>query len=135
MIKGRCLCGDVTFHTDAVPIVTSACWCRVCQYLGAGSGTVNVAIPRDGLVVTGKLSNYASVADSGSHMNRSFCPRCGTPMFSEAEERPNLVFIRVGTLCDPSLMQPSKTIWAGAAPRWACLDPNLAIVAGQAPPV
>jgi hypothetical protein len=28
-------------------------------------------------------------------------PKCGTPMFSEAESRPTLIFVRAGTLDDP----------------------------------
>lgn len=48
MITGRCLCGDVTFHTDAVPIVTSTCWCRVRQYFGAGSGNANAGLFPEG---------------------------------------------------------------------------------------
>jgi len=50
VITGRCLCGDVTFPTDAVPIVTSICCCRLCQYLGASSGRVNIGVLLDGVV-------------------------------------------------------------------------------------
>ena len=60
-------------------------------------GTVNVAFRKSALTTTGELGVYSSVADSGARMRRSFCPKCGTPMFSEAEERPHVVFVRVGT--------------------------------------
>ena len=33
-------------------------------------------------------------------MHRRFCPDCGTQLFSEAESRPHLIFVRNGALDD-----------------------------------
>ena len=44
-ISGGCLCRAVRYRISAAPVVTRECWCRVCQYLGAGSGTVNRVSP------------------------------------------------------------------------------------------
>jgi len=55
------------------PLTARVCWCRVCQYLGAGSGTANALFAKDAVKVTGDLKSYRSVADSGSVMHRSFC--------------------------------------------------------------
>jgi hypothetical protein len=67
-------------------------------------------------------------------MHRRFCPECGVHLFSEAEARPHLVFVRTGTLDDPNLAEPAMTIWTSAAPQWACFDPALPQVEGQPPP-
>jgi hypothetical protein len=68
-------------------------------------------------------------------MHRRFCTRCGTQVFSEAEERPTATFIRAGTLDDPNLAVPTATIWFHSAPNWACFDPNLPKIEGQPPPL
>ena len=47
LITGGCLCRAVRFQASAAPIVTRVCWCRLCQYLGAGSGTVNACFPSE----------------------------------------------------------------------------------------
>jgi hypothetical protein len=133
-ITGGCLCGAVRYTIDAEPIVTRECWCRVCQYLGAGSSAVNACFPSSALRITGSLQDYRSTADSGNIMHRRFCPACGTPMFSAAEARPHLVFVRVGTLDDPGRVAPDMAIWTASAPRWACIDPQLPKVAGQPAP-
>jgi len=133
-ITGGCACKAVRYRISAAPIVTRTCWCRVCQYLGAGSATVNTCFPSKAVTVVGKLSNYRSIADSGSVMNRRFCPKCGTPVFSEAEARPHLIFVRAGTLDDPELARPAVTIWRSQAPSWACIDETLPSVDGQPPP-
>ena len=54
--------------------------CRDCQYIGAGSGTVNVFFPSEAVKVEGVLSDYTSAAASGNLMHRQFCPTCGTPV-------------------------------------------------------
>ncbi len=110
------------------------CWCRVCQYLGAGSGTVNAIFPKDAVTVSGPLTDFVLVADSGSVMHRRFCSRCGTPIFSEAEQRPQHIIVRVGALDDPNPAKPEGIVWARSAPAWACFDPSLPQAVGQPPP-
>ena len=134
-VSGGCLCKSVRYHFSAAPLVSRVCWCRVCQYIGAGSGTVNVCFPKDALTVSGELRDYRNIADSGNVMHRRFCPECGTHLFSEAEARPHLVFVRAGTLDDPELIKPSATIWTSSAPSWACFDQKLERVESQPPPV
>jgi len=46
-ITGGCRCGAVRYSFEAEPITARHCWCRDCQYIGAGSGTVNVFFPSD----------------------------------------------------------------------------------------
>jgi hypothetical protein len=133
-ITGGCLCRAVRYRSAAPPIVTRVCWCRLCQYIGAGSGTVNTCFRTETLTVEGELADYRSVADSGSIMHRRFCPRCGVHLFSEAESRPHLVFVRTGTLDDPELAKPAATIWTSAAPSWACIDERLPRTERQPPP-
>lgn len=133
--SGGCLCRHVRYSSSAAPLATRICWCRDCQYLAAGSGTVNVCFARETFSVEGGLTDFASRADSGTAMHRRFCPRCGTPMFSEAESRPHLVFVRAGTLDNPEWARPSQVIWRASAPSWAHIDAELPHLDGQPPPV
>ncbi len=134
-ITGGCLCRAVRYRITAPPMVTRVCWCRVCQYLAAGNGTVNTCFPTNAVTIQGELSDFSLIAESGNVMHRRFCPRCGTPMFSAAESRPHLIFVRSGTLDDPEVARPSTTIWVSAAPSWACIDDNIPRVEKQPPPV
>lgn len=132
-IEGGCLCGAVRYSTDSAPLAMRACWCRVCQFLASGNATVNLAFPTATFTITGELSDYVSVADSGNRMHRRFCPACGTPMFSEAEARPHLIVVRAGTLDDPNIVAPDSVIWTSRAPGWAVIDPDIPHFEGQAP--
>ena len=134
IITGGCLCGAVRYSIDAPPLAARSCWCRVCQYIGAGSATVNVFFPSSALRVSGELRDLVMAADSGNMMHRRFCPSCGTHLTTGSEARPQLVAVRAGTLDDRECVRPSMTIWTASAPSWACIDTTLPQVAQQPPP-
>jgi hypothetical protein len=133
-VTGGCLCKQVRYRITAAPIVTRVCWCRVCQYLGAGAGTVNVCFPSNAITIEGELKDYRAIADSGNVTHRRFCVSCGTPLFSESEARPHLIFVRAGTLDDPEIAKPAANIWTASAPSWACMNESLPKIERQPPP-
>lgn len=132
-ISGRCLCGSVRYTANSEPIVTRACWCNLCQTIASGNATINLAFPVNAITITGELHDYSSVADSGHKMHRRFCPNCGVHMFSEAEERPNMIVVRAGTLDNSEQVKIEGIIWTTAAPSWAYLDPKVAHFEYQPP--
>jgi hypothetical protein len=56
-------------------------------------------------------------------------------LFSIAEPRPHLTFVRAGALDDPNLIAPQAAIWTSAAPEWASFDPDVPQFPQQVPPV
>jgi hypothetical protein len=133
-LTGGCLCGAVRWESQEPPITTRVCWCRDCQYLAAGSGAVGACFRTAAFQAVGNTTDFASTADSGNRMHRRFCSKCGTPLFSEAEARPHLIFVRVGSFDDPNRASPAMTIWTASAPSWACIHADLPRVAQQPPP-
>jgi hypothetical protein len=115
-------------------MATRYCWCRDCQRFGAGNATVNVIFPSEAVVIEGETAVYENQADSGNLMRRRFCPKCGSPLFSQSEARPHWIIVRAGALDDPGRAEPSGSIWVTSAPRWACIDPDLPQVDKQPPP-
>jgi hypothetical protein len=133
-ITGGCLCGAVRYSIDAEPLVARTCWCRACQFIGAGSATVNVTFPSEAVSFEGVLSDQVHHADSGNIMHWRFCPTCGTHVVLQGEARPQFLTVRAGTLDDPEIGKPSITIWTAEAPSWAAIDPNIPHIGDQAPP-
>jgi hypothetical protein len=64
-------------------------------------------------------------------MRRRFCPKCGTPLFSEALSQPDLMVVRAGALDDPELGQPASFIWTASAPSGGFVEPDLYNCEGQ----
>lgn len=123
---GHCFCGDVTFTIAGAPVGCRMCWCRDCQYIASGSGTVNVLFAEEAVRYSGDVTRITKTADSGNTVERGFCPTCGSQMYSRTVEPAGLpIRVRAGTLDDPELMAPTAIIWAASAPAWARLDPQL----------
>lgn len=135
-VTGGCLCGSVRFRLRGPVLARRACWCRDCQFLSSGNASINLIVATEGSEITGETGVYESDADSGNRMRRSFCTRCGTPLFSASSGRPHLMVVRAGALDDPELGRPEGFIWTGSAPSWGLIDRDLECVAGQpgAPP-
>jgi hypothetical protein len=133
-MKGRCFCGKVQISTSEPPLVVRSCWCRDCQYLGAGSATVNAVFRNDQVSIAGNLADYQSSADSGAKMTRSFCANCGTAVSSRSNTKPDLVVLRVGLFDDRAALSPSLTIWTDSAPEWGCWNKELLSAPRQLPP-
>ncbi len=132
-ITGGCLCKAVRYSCTSEPTITRACWCRLCQYIGAGSNTVNVFFKSADFTITGEMTDYVCVADSGTVMHRRFCVKCGTAVTGQGESRPHMISVRAGTLDNPELVKPAMTIWTKQAPTWACIDPDLPQFDAQPP--
>jgi hypothetical protein len=98
------------------------------------NAAVGVCFPSAGMSVQGETRDFVSIADSGNKMHRRFCPSCGTHLFSEADSRPHLMFVRAGTLDDTEVPRPEATIWTASAPSWACIDDTRPKFERQAPP-
>lgn len=129
-MTGSCLCGAVRYRLSGAPAMVAVCHCRTCQRNTGSAFSTNVAMPREAVVIEGDgLSTYETRVDAGSPpFFRSFCARCGSPVCAHGEAYPGIVFVKAGTLDDPSALAPTLHIWCAqqlpwvrcddAAPRW-----------------
>jgi hypothetical protein len=122
LYTGRCLCGAVTFSLSEAPAATRACWCRDCQYLCSGNASLSTFFRRRALTVAGETAEFISSAASGNSIRRQFCPKCGTPLFSEDLSEQEYFVVRLGALDDREQGAPHSTIWTASAPSWATFD-------------
>lgn len=123
---GGCFCGQVRFTIDAEPAGARMCWCRDCQRIASGSATANVLFPEEAVKYQGEITTLVKTADSGNTVERGFCPKCGSQMYSKTIEPGGMPMrVRAGTLDDPELMAPQAIIWASSAPSWAVLDTSI----------
>ena len=134
LVTGRCFCGAVRFQFSEAPVLVRACWCRDCQYLSSGNASINAFFKTESFKLEGEVGEYVSKADSGTVKRRRFCPKCGTQLFSEAQNR-DLIAVRVGALDDREVGGPVSYIWMASAPSWGFADPKLPNCEGQPAPI
>ncbi|WP_424943412.1 GFA family protein [Aliiroseovarius crassostreae] len=76
MITGSCLCGAITFTTNAKPVGASMCHCGQCRKQSGGIWS-SAQVPVDDLTITGPVSWYAASPSA----RRGSCPTCGSFLF------------------------------------------------------
>ena len=123
-IDGGCLCGAVRYRSDAEPAVVAVCHCTTCQKNTGSAFSINLGVPDASVTVSGdSLVTYEDRAGaSGNPFYRSFCSSCGSPISARGDACAGLVFLKGGTLDDPSWVQPDAHIWCTEKQPWINLE-------------
>lgn len=119
-ISGSCLCGAVRYETAADPVLMGVCHCKHCQRQSGSAFSMLVAVPKGSLALSGEpLAEFHDIGDSTLPVVRKFCPKCGSPVLSEATATPMWDFIKAGTLDDTSWFKPQFHMFCEHAQAWA----------------
>lgn len=123
MSTGHCLCGAISYRFDAPAEAVVLCHCDDCQRHTGSAFSVNVLVPRDSVAVNGDVATYHTTgSENGDLRDRQFCRECGTPIFTILHERPEILFVKAGTLDDRTGLNPSAEVWCRREQDW--LEPN-----------
>jgi hypothetical protein len=118
-LDGRCLCGAITYTSDAEPAFAAICHCKNCQRQSGTAFSVVVGVPEADLEIEGELSSFATVGeDHGRETQRQFCAACGSPILSLSPGMPGIAFLKAGTLDDTSWLEPQLEVWGSSAQPW-----------------
>jgi hypothetical protein len=120
-IEGACHCGFITVEAEADPEKVTICHCTDCQ-TGTGSAfRVSIPVPGASFKMTGEPTAYLkTTADSGNPRVQTFCPKCGTPIYSTSpgEGAQPSYMVRVGILKQRDQLSPKRQNWFRSARPW-----------------
>ena len=125
-VEGGCLCGLVRYNFDKDDVISSHhCHCKDCQKsTGSGKATI-VFIPSSSVVIKGEIKFFSVTGKDGGHVNRGFCPQCGSPLISFVEEMKEIKFIKAGSLDDSSWIKVKSSFWNTTAESWSPVDEEI----------
>jgi len=115
-LTGGCMCGSVRYELASEPFDCGWCHCRTCQ-LNSGAPAQPYASVRceDWLITAGEDSIRTVRSSSFGH--RTFCEKCGTPLYFRVDHQPETVDFSVVTLDDPAAVEPEFHIfWSSKVP-------------------
>ena len=124
--QGQCLCGDITFQVTGEPVMQGNCHCTDCKRAtGASYATIAFFKTEQFTLLSGTPKRFAHETDSGSQMTKTFCPNCGSLLFGSNSRREGVVSVYVGSLEQPSWLQPQFNVWTSRAFSCTPLDPEV----------
>jgi hypothetical protein len=119
--EGGCACGAVRYRLSSDPMFTHCCHCLNCQRQTGSAFVINLLIEADRLELLAVAPQPVDVPRDDGGMQRIFrCPDCQVAIFSEYG-RPEVRFVRGGTLDQPSGITPDVHIFTRSKLPWIVL--------------
>lgn len=123
--EGGCSCGEVRYRVESEPLFTHCCHCLNCQRQTGSAFVINLLIEADRVkVLTGAPEPVEVPRDDGSTQTIYRCPRCQIAAFSRYT-RLDVLFVRGGTLDDPSAVAPDVHIYTRSKLGWLALPESV----------
>jgi hypothetical protein len=116
MLKGSCYCGAVKYEIHGKLLMFANCHCPDCRKMTGSTFSSVLATESEGFKVVGEENLVAFQSSPGK--KRFFCKTCGCQMFSRAEHRPGMVFVRAGSLDDDPRIKPQAHYWTKFKAPW-----------------
>lgn len=118
--EGGCLCGAVRYTAEGEPVNERICHCRLCQRAIGAAFNARILFRIDQVSFEGE----AKTANSSPDLERGFCPRCGTTLFSRRASA-GIMGLTTGSLDDPSVFRPQMHIFTASKQPWVEIDDGL----------
>jgi hypothetical protein len=119
--EGGCSCGAVRYRLASAPLFVHCCHCLNCQRQTGSAFVINLLIEAERVeLLAGEPEEVEVPRDDGSTQLISRCPTCRIALFSHYG-RPEIRFVRAGTLDDPSEVRPEVHIYTRSKVPWLTL--------------
>ena len=119
--EGGCACGAVRYRLTSDPLFTHCCHCLNCQRQTGSAFVINLLIESDRVELLAGAPQPVDVPRDDGSMQRIYrCPTCQIAVFSEYT-RPEVWFVRGGTLDEPTAVTPDVHIFTKSKVSWLTL--------------
>jgi hypothetical protein len=118
-LEGGCFCGHIRYQLETPPMFVHCCHCSDCQKQTGSAFAINALIERDRVtLLAGEPEAVEMKTDSGAPHDIYRCPKCKSAVWSDYSRRRVVVFVRVATLDQPSVLVPDVHIYTRSKLAW-----------------
>jgi len=124
---GQCLCGDIGYQISGSPAMAGVCHCKNCQRQAGSAFSTLWGVPKANISFQGEIPKLYLDPDtaSGGEVERHFCGRCGSPIYSVVPGQAEMLFLKTGTLDQTDDFAPQFHAWCDSKQSWIELDPKV----------
>ena len=126
--EGGCSCGAVRYRLTSEPLFVHCCHCLNCQRQTGSAFVINLLIEADRVeLLAGDPIEVEVPRDDGSMQTIWRCPTCQVALYSQYT-RPEVRFVRGGTLDEPRAIRPDVHIFTRSKVDWVTLPKDVPAV-------
>ena len=120
-MEGGCSCGAVRYRLADEPLFVNCCHCLNCQRQTGSAFVINVLIESDRVeVIAGEPVAVDVPRDDGTVQRIYRCSNCQVALFRDYT-RPEIWFVRAGTLDEPASVAPDAHIYTRSKLPWVTI--------------
>jgi hypothetical protein len=123
-LEGGCACGAIRYRLTSAPLFTHCCHCLNCQRQTGSAFAINVLIETDRVELLAGEPQVVPVPRGTKKQKIFRCPTCQVAVFSHYTRRA-VLFVRAGTLDDPSSVTPDVHIYTRSKRSWVMLPDSV----------
>lgn len=124
-LTGGCSCGAVRYRLKSAPMFVHCCHCDNCQKHTGTAFVINLLIETSRVeLLSGTLTATEMPLNGGSPNTIYRCSECLVAVWSEYS-RPEVRFVRAGTLDDPAAVSPDVHIYTECKVPWVVLPASV----------
>ena len=124
-LEGGCACGAVRYRLASEPLFVHCCHCLNCQRQTGSAFVINILIEADRVELLEGEPVAVAVPRSGGKKQKIWrCPTCQIALYSQYTT-PKALFVRAGTLDDPSAVSPDVHIFTRSKLPWITLPDSV----------
>ncbi len=116
-MKGGCLCGTIRYEISGEHLEMHQCHCHQCRRASGASFATTMAVRTADFDFLKGEKNLAAY-ESTPGKQRTFCGRCGSPIYSRYEDNPGVLNLRSGTLDGDPGIRPGLHIHVASKAPW-----------------
>jgi hypothetical protein len=122
--EGACACGSVRYRLTSDPLFVHCCHCLRCQRQTGSAFVVNVLIETERVEILAGEPQRVDVPRDRGKQKVWRCPTCQIALYSQYT-RPQVRFVRAGTLDDPASVAPDVHIFTRSKLPWVTLPDSV----------
>ena len=116
-VPGRCFCAAVRFEVTLPTLFCGHCHCSMCQRANAAPFVTWFGVPYDRFRITAGEDRLVR-RKSSDHGTRSFCGDCGSQLFCENAQHPDLIDVTLASMHDLIDREPQAHMYYDCRVSW-----------------
>jgi hypothetical protein len=125
MIKGSCLCGNVSLEIAGPLRNARFCHCSNCRKFSGMSPAAWGLVQTDQLTVSPSDSGVSKYNSGGGL--RAFCSSCGSPLWYEPAGMPQYRGIPLGVIDEGEVPNPAMHVWTKSKVPWTSFGDEIPV--------